>query len=52
LACRELGVQRLQGITFAANTASVRAFLKAGYRQVEERCMNGRACLIFARTCA
>lgn len=51
VACRELGVHRLQGITFAANAASARAFLKAGYRQVEEKCIDGRACLIFAWPC-
>jgi RimJ/RimL family protein N-acetyltransferase len=50
LACSELGVRRLQGITFAANIASAQAFRRAGYQIVKEEHIEGRPCLVFAWT--
>jgi UDP-2,4-diacetamido-2,4,6-trideoxy-beta-L-altropyranose hydrolase len=47
-ACAELGVHRLQGITFVDNIASVRAFHRAGYRVEKEEDIEGHACLVFA----
>jgi len=47
LACAELGVRRLQGITFAANTASSHAFRRADYQVMTEELIEGRPCLVF-----
>jgi UDP-2,4-diacetamido-2,4,6-trideoxy-beta-L-altropyranose hydrolase len=50
LACAELNVQRLQGVTFTSNTASAQAFRRAGYQLVKEEGIEGRPCLVFAWT--
>ncbi len=50
LACAELRVRQLQGVTFVENIASVRAFQRAGYQVVKEEVIEGRACLVFAWT--
>jgi RimJ/RimL family protein N-acetyltransferase len=50
LACAELGVRRLQGITFAANSASSHAFRRAGYQVMTEELIEGRPCLVFTWT--
>jgi UDP-2,4-diacetamido-2,4,6-trideoxy-beta-L-altropyranose hydrolase len=50
LACAELAVQRLQGVTFAANMASAQAFRRAGYQVVKEECIEDRPCLVFGWT--
>jgi RimJ/RimL family protein N-acetyltransferase len=50
LACAELCVQHLQGITFVDNIASVRAFERAGYWAEKEEDIEGRACFVFAWT--
>jgi RimJ/RimL family protein N-acetyltransferase len=51
LAGRELGVDCAQGVTFADNEASRRAFLRANFREIEERITNGRPCVVFRRPC-
>jgi RimJ/RimL family protein N-acetyltransferase len=51
LAGRELGVGCAQGITFADNEPSRQAFLRANFSMIEERTINGRACLVFQRPC-
>jgi UDP-2,4-diacetamido-2,4,6-trideoxy-beta-L-altropyranose hydrolase len=51
LAGRELAVDCVQGITFADNEASRRAFSRANFRVIEERVTAGRACLVFRRPC-
>ena len=51
LAGRELGVAYAQGITFADNEASRRAFLRANFSMIEERTTTGRPCLVFRRPC-
>jgi UDP-2,4-diacetamido-2,4,6-trideoxy-beta-L-altropyranose hydrolase len=48
-AMRELGVSTVEGTVFAANGASARSFLKAGYTQAEPKTIAGRPCLIFRR---
>src|SRR5262249_42995174 len=35
-ACKELGVKRARGVVLSTNMASVRSFLKSGFRQVSE----------------
>jgi RimJ/RimL family protein N-acetyltransferase len=51
LAGRELGVNRVQGLTFLDNRASRGAFVNAKFQVVEEQVMGGRACLVFQRSC-
>jgi RimJ/RimL family protein N-acetyltransferase len=51
MAGRELGVNYAQGVTFADNEASRRAFLRANFRPVEEKSINGRPCVVFRRPC-
>jgi UDP-2,4-diacetamido-2,4,6-trideoxy-beta-L-altropyranose hydrolase len=51
LAGRELGVDCAQGVTFADNDVSRRAFLRANFREIEERITNGRPCVVFRRPC-
>jgi len=51
MAGQELGTNCAQGVTFADNEASRRAFLRARFRPVEERIINGRLCVVFQRTC-
>lgn len=48
-AYRELNARWLQGIAFSSNVASARAFLKAGFHQVEEKMISGRKCLVFKK---
>lgn len=51
-ACVELRVGVVRGAVIAANEASARAFVKAGFRRAAETERNGRRCYIFERTCA
>lgn len=50
-ACAELGVGAVEGVTFADNPASARAFVKAGFERQGEREIAGRSCLVFRRAC-
>lgn len=50
-ACQELGIHRVTGITFTANTASIRAFEKAGFSHKSEFEMSNRMCFLFERVC-
>jgi UDP-2,4-diacetamido-2,4,6-trideoxy-beta-L-altropyranose hydrolase len=47
LACTELQVQGLQGVTFVSNHASAQAFRRTGYQVVKEEVLDGRPCLVF-----
>ena len=49
LACQALHVRRLRGRLFANNTASARAFVKAGYRLVEEFEIDQALCYAYER---
>ncbi len=51
MACRELGARRLRGVTFSDNTASIRAFGKAGFRSMGEETIRGHLCLVFLLEC-
>jgi UDP-2,4-diacetamido-2,4,6-trideoxy-beta-L-altropyranose hydrolase len=48
-ACEALGVHGVRGVVIQGNTASVRAFEKAGFQPAGEVEMHGRACLAFER---
>ncbi|HEX2210470.1 MAG TPA: UDP-2,4-diacetamido-2,4,6-trideoxy-beta-L-altropyranose hydrolase [Longimicrobium sp.] len=52
MACQVLGVSAVRGVVIQGNTASVRAFEKAGFRGAGETEMHGRACLAFERRLA
>lgn len=52
MACQVLGVGAVRGVVIRGNTASVRAFEKAGFRAAGETEMQGRACLAFERRLA
>lgn len=51
LAGRELGVRRVEGVTFEGNLGSINAFVKAGFELAEQREIAGHGCLIFRRAC-
>ena len=51
LAGRELGVRRVEGVTFEENLGSINAFVKAGFEVAEQRKIAGHACLVFRRAC-
>jgi UDP-2,4-diacetamido-2,4,6-trideoxy-beta-L-altropyranose hydrolase len=53
MACQQLGVKCLKGVVLSTNTASSRAFTRAGFRCVElEQLREGRLCDIYIRECA
>ena len=52
MACQVLGVGAVRGVVIQGNTASVRAFEKAGFRAAGETEMQGRVCLAFERRLA
>lgn len=47
----ELPAKWIEGITFADNSASNRAFLKAGFKQVARKKILGKECLVFRQPC-
>lgn len=51
IACRELGVRQLKGVTLTSNVASAHAFAKAGYQFVSKDCMSGRECGVYVWVC-
>jgi UDP-2,4-diacetamido-2,4,6-trideoxy-beta-L-altropyranose hydrolase len=51
IAGRELGVRTVEGITFAENSASNHALIKAGFDVIEEKRIAGRSCFVFSRSC-
>ena len=48
-ACHELGVDGARGVVFESNEASRRAFLSAGFGEVERTVVESRPCVIFER---
>jgi len=48
-ACRELGVQQVQGIVKAGNKASIFSFLKAGFEKVRADNYLGQDCFVFEK---
>lgn len=48
-AARELGAREVEGIVFAENLPSARAFARAGFRIAGRRRIGGRECLVFRR---
>jgi UDP-2,4-diacetamido-2,4,6-trideoxy-beta-L-altropyranose hydrolase len=52
LACQVLGVGEVHGVVIEGNTASVRAFEKAGFRSAGRTEVQGRPCVAFERRLA
>ena len=47
-ACRELDVEFLNGIVLGNNNASIKAFIKAGYKSKGEKIVFNKNCHVFS----
>jgi RimJ/RimL family protein N-acetyltransferase len=50
-ACQELGVHEVHGVVKAANTASIVAFERAGFRRGADSVVNGEPAVVFLWDC-
>lgn len=51
LACQELALRSIEGLTFSANQASARAFERAGFGPPDHRIVSGQECLVYRWQC-